>query len=65
MKFEIALTTIEYFKGVFVSEETVTYYRRYKTRKASERKAAEFSEIISIKNSPVKCITTAVVRHVF
>lgn len=43
----------------------MTYYRRYKSRKASERKAAELSETISIQDSLVKYITTAVIRHVY
>ncbi|EMS1340522.1 hypothetical protein WKL52_000289 [Salmonella enterica] len=61
--FEIILTTTEYFNGNPVRTESALYYRRYKTRKAADSNAARMNKTISLKDTPVKYVTVAEVRH--
>ncbi|AUM09799.1 hypothetical protein [Escherichia coli] len=61
-RYEIVLTTTEYFNDKPVRAESVLYWRCYKSRKTAERKAAVMCETIAMKGSPVKYVTTAEVR---
>ncbi|HEC7609231.1 TPA: hypothetical protein R3998_004503 [Salmonella enterica subsp. enterica serovar Muenchen] len=62
--FEIILTTTEYFNGKPVRTESATFARRYKSRQTAERRATEMRKVVTVKGIPIKCITTAEVRHV-